>query len=204
MEARVRAMNRPVLVLNSRWEPIHTTSIKEAIGLIAKGSARVIDPATYARHDLFSWHDVSRARRALNGRMIRSQHLALVPPEVVVLTTYEGRAERSVVFSRRNIFKRDRYTCQFCGAQPGPGELTVDHVFPKSRGGRSTWENCVLACVACNKRKADRTPQEAGMRLRRTPKKPTWKALAQVAPKLRCESWEAFLGRAYWEVELEP
>ena len=203
MEA-LKALDRTCLVLNRHWQPIQTTSVKDAIGLVAKGSAFVIDPATFERHDLLSWGEVSKATEAVGDGLIRSQHLAIVPPEVVVLTAYEGRGERSVVFSRKNIFKRDRYTCQYCGKQPGPEELTIDHVMPRSRGGTSTWENCLLACVECNKRKADKTPEEAKMPPRKAPKKPSWKTLSQVHPKARRESWEQFLGRAYWEVELEP
>lgn len=203
MEA-AQALDRTCLVLNRHWSPIQTTSVKDAIGLVAKGSAFVINPATYERHDLLSWGDVSKAQEAVSSAMIRSQHLAILPPEVIVLVAYEGRGERSVVFSRKNIFKRDRYTCQYCGKQPGPEELTIDHVMPRSRGGTSTWDNCLLACVECNKRKADKTPDEAKMPMRKVPKKPSWKTLAQVHPKMRRESWEQFLGRAYWEIELEP
>ena len=203
MEA-LKALDRTCLVLNRHWQPIQTASVKDAIGLVAKGSAFVIDPATFERHNLLSWGEVSKAMQVVGDGLIRSQHLAIVPPEVVVLTAYEGRGERSVIFSRKNIFKRDRYTCQYCGKQPGPEELTIDHVMPRSRGGTSTWENCLLACVECNKRKADKTPEEAKMPARKVPKKPSWKTLAQVHPKARRESWEQFLGRAYWEVELEP
>jgi 5-methylcytosine-specific restriction endonuclease McrA len=197
-------LQRPALVLNRNWAPVRTTSVKEAISLLAKGSALVIEPETYRTHDLRSWTDVSRAQAALAEAVVRSARMALVAPEVVLLRSYAGLGERSVVFSRKNLFKRDRYTCQYCASQPGPEELTVDHVVPRSQGGRSTWENCVLACVACNKRKADRTPERAGMALRRAPRKPSWKALAQVSPRERRESWEKFLSRAYWEVELEP
>ncbi len=204
MQTAEKMLDRPVLVLNKRWEAIQTASVREAIGLVAKGSAFVIDPTTYERHDLMSWNDASKAAAVVGKLVVRSQHLALVAPEVVVLNDYEGRGERSVVFSRKNIFKRDRYACQYCGTQPGPEELTIDHVFPKSRGGLSTWENCLLACVECNKIKANRTPAEAGMPPRKTPKKPTWTTLYQISPRLRRESWEQFLGRAYWEVELQP
>lgn len=203
MEA-VRLLERPVLVLNKNWNPIQTTSVREALGKVSAGQAFIIEPESYQRHDLLSWNDVSKAAQALKEPVIRSQHLALVAPEVIVLTAYQGMGERSVVFSRRNLFKRDRYTCQYCGCQPGPQELTVDHIQPKSRGGKSSWENCVLACVECNKLKANRTPAEAKMKLRKTPRKPSWKTLAQVHPRQRRESWEQFLGRAYWEVELEP
>jgi 5-methylcytosine-specific restriction endonuclease McrA len=197
-------LERPALVLNRTWTPIQLTSVREAIGLVAKGSACIIEPVTFRTHDLKTWNDVSRARAAIGGEVIRSKHLALLPPEVVLLTSYEGLGERSVVFSRKNLFKRDRYTCQYCGAQPGPESLTVDHVRPRSRGGASTWENCVLACLECNRRKADRTPEQAGLALRKAPRKPSWRTLAHVPPRLRRESWEQFLSRAYWEIELEP
>lgn len=203
MTAAVAVLTRPVLVLNRYWAPIQVTSVKEAIGLVAKGSAKIIDPTDFSAVDLVTWNDVSRAREKHEGSVIRSQRLALVPPEVIVLNKYDGQGEKSVVFSRKNLFKRDKYTCIYCGVQPGPEELTIDHVFPKSRGGISSWENCALACIECNKRKSNRTPEEAGMKLRRAPKKPSWKTLAYVHPKDRKESWEAFLSRAYWEIELE-
>jgi len=203
MTAAAAVLTKPCLVLNRHWAPIQVTSVKEAIGLVAKGSAKIIDPTDFSAVDLVTWHDVSRARDKHEGSVIRSQRLALVPPEVIVLSKYDGQGEKSVVFSRKNLFKRDKYTCMYCGVQPGPEELTIDHVFPKSRGGISSWENCVLACIECNKRKANRTPEEAGMKLRRAPKKPSWKTLAHVHPKDRKESWEAFLSRAYWEIELE-
>lgn len=201
---RLALLERPALVLNRAWTPIQVTSAREAISLVAKGSALIIEPVTYQTHDLRTWNDVSKAKARFEGETIRSARLALVPPEVILLKAYPGFGERSVVFSRRNIFKRDRHTCQYCGAQPGPEALTIEHVLPRSKGGVSSWENCVLACVACNKRKADRTPEQAGMKLRTVPRKPSWKTLAHVSPRERRESWAQFLSRAYWEVELEP
>jgi 5-methylcytosine-specific restriction endonuclease McrA len=199
-----QVLQRPTLVLNRRWTPIRTTPVQDAIGLVAKGTAFIIEPESFETHDLASWNDVSRARLRFGDLAIRSPRLVLVPPEVILLTTYDGQGGRAVVFSRKNLFKRDRYTCQYCGIQPGPEELTVDHVVPRSRGGVSSWENCVLACVECNKVKADRSPEKAGLKLRRSPKKPTWKALVQVPARDRRESWDKFLSRAYWEIELEP
>jgi hypothetical protein len=108
----------------------------------------------------------------------------------------------AVTFSRRNIFKRDRYVCQYCGAQPGTGELTIDHVVPRSQGGASSWTNYVLACVACNKRKADRTPRGAGMTLRREPIRPTWKPV-YADQHARLESWSKFVSDVYWNAQLE-
>lgn len=200
-----KVLGEPVLVLNKRWVPIHTTSVQDAISLVAKGSAFILEPDTGERHELISWNDVSRAKKSLgDGVMIRSSRLALLPPEIIILSKYEDQAARTVVFSRRNLFKRDKYTCQYCGAQPGPESLTIDHVVPRSKGGKSTWENSVLACMPCNKKKADKTVEQAGMRLRRPPRKPSWKVLVHVSPKMMRESWERFLDRAYWDVELEP
>lgn len=199
-----KVLERQVLVLNQRWVPIKTKTVKDAIAIVAKGNARIIEPETYATHDLVSWNDVSKARAAVGDLMIRSARMALLPPEVIQLTSYTGVGQRTVVFSRKNLFKRDRYTCQYCGSQPGTEELTIDHLIPRSRGGKSVWENAVLACVACNAKKADRTPEQAGMKLRKVPIKPSWKTLVQVHPTERRQSWDQFLGEAYWNVELEP
>ena len=204
MEA-LKALERPALVLNKNWTPIQTTTVKEAISLVAKGSARILEPDTFEMHDLTSWNTASALRAKLGEDVvIRSSHLAIVPPEVIILTQYDKLAQRSVVFSRKNLFKRDRYTCQYCGKQPGPDALTIDHIVPRSKGGTSTWENCVLACIECNKQKADLSLDKCGLKLRKKPVKPSWKVLMQIHPKVRRQSWDQFLSQAYWEVELEP
>jgi 5-methylcytosine-specific restriction endonuclease McrA len=107
-----------------------------------------------------------------------------------------------VTFCRRNVFKRDHSTCQYCGVRPGNQELTIDHVIPRSLGGQTTWENCVLSCVACNARKANRTPERAGMKLRRTPFRPAWKPFYHTST-VRIASWSRFLSEAYWNVALD-
>jgi 5-methylcytosine-specific restriction endonuclease McrA len=108
----------------------------------------------------------------------------------------------AVTFSRRNVFKRDHNTCQYCGVQPGSEELTIDHVVPRAQGGVSSWTNCVLACMACNKHKADRTPEQAKMRLRKPPVRPAWKPL-YAAHSVTIASWSKFISEAYWNVELQ-
>lgn len=199
------ALRQPTLVLNSNWRPIQTTTSRMAITLVAKGAALIIDPETYEVHDLDSWHACSEVRHRFTEQRIRSMRLDLSPPEVILLTHYRGQGDQSVTFSRLNLYRRDLYTCQYCGAQPGTRELTIDHVVPRSRAGKSTWENCVVACVECNKRKAARTPAEAGMNLRQTPLKPRWSAIARLPHGNRTrESWKRFLSEAYWKAELEP
>ena len=197
-------LNFPTLVLNRNWTPLQTTTCKEAIALVAKGSAHIVDPTTYEIHDLDSWHAASKATERFGNERIRSTFLSLAPPEVIVLSIYEGIGNRTVVFSRRNLFKRDQYSCQYCGKHPGLKNLTIDHVNPRSKGGKSTWENCVLACVKCNTRKGGRTPSEARMRILKKPRQPTWESVSDVLTTARRESWKKFISRAYWEVELEP
>ena len=113
------------------------------------------------------------------------------------------RVSERVPFSRRNIYKRDRFQCQYCGTRTPIGELTIDHVLPRARGGRSTWENCVLACLRCNRRKGHRLPSEAGLQLRRPPREPHWSPCISIPLAKRRASWEQFVSEQYWNVELE-
>ena len=199
----VAVLERPTLVLNRDWYPLLTTTTRQALGLVSCGAAKIVDPVTYVVHDLESWDAVTRAGERFERGRIRSMRLCLAPPEVVVLTRYKGIGSRTIVFSRRNLYRRDRYTCQYCGVRPGTSALTIDHVLPRSRGGTSSWENCVLACFRCNGKKGACTPKEARMRLPRAPEKPRWSAV-RIPVGERCESWSHFISRAYWDVELEP
>jgi 5-methylcytosine-specific restriction endonuclease McrA len=158
-----------------------------------------VDPADY---QTYTWEDWSKLRPRGDERFIQAVRFRLRVPEVITLTDYDRLPSAAVAFSRRNIFKRDHYTCQYCGRQPGNEELTIDHVVPRSQGGQSRWDNCVLACLACNHRKADRTPQQAGMRLRKAPAQPKWNPL-YAAHEVRIESWSKFISEAYWNVRLE-
>ena len=113
-------------------------------------------------------------------------------PEVITLSHYDRLPNTAVTFSRRNVAKRDHYICQYCGAQPGAESITIDHVQPRSQGGTSTWTNCVAACEHCNAKKGDRTPDQAGMRLRRRPVRPEWKPF-YATQGARIESWARFM-----------
>jgi 5-methylcytosine-specific restriction endonuclease McrA len=194
-----KILNRPTLVLNRNWQPVNVAPVARALVLVWNESARVVDPRDY---QLYGWQDWSVLKPAEGEAFIQAIRLRLRVPEVIVLAQYDRLPSAAVSFSRRNIFKRDHYTCQYCGSQPGGEELTIDHVVPRSQNGQSTWDNCVLACVACNKRKADRTPQEARMKLRGQPVRPRWSPL-YARRGLRIASWAKFVSEAYWNVELE-
>ncbi len=105
--------------------------------------------------------------------MVRSPSLTLRTPAVVRLTQASSSRKNKVRFSRTNVFTRDGFRCQYCGEKRSPGDLNYDHVVPRQRGGKTTWENIVTSCYGCNDKKGSRTPEEACMKLRRKPFRPT-------------------------------
>ena len=188
------------LVLNKSWAPISTTSLRRAVSMLFNERARIIEPDSYAT---FTWEDWSKLRPQVDDDKFAAGEVFFRVPEIILLSEYNKLPRPKVHFSRRNLYKRDQMTCQYCGAMPGSAELNIDHVLPRSQGGQSTWENCVLSCIPCNSKKANRTPEQAGMKLRKKPKKPRldmFKINGIVKP---IKSWEAFLGEAFWSVELE-
>lgn len=195
----VTTLTRPTLVLNRVWQPVGVTPVSRAVTLVIAERARIVDPTSYQQ---YSWADWSQLIPREDELFVQAVTFRIRVPEVITLTEYDHVPRNVVAFSRRNIYKRDRYTCQYCGCQPGSKELTIDHVHPRSRGGTSTWENCVLACLPCNKRKADRTPTEAHMPLRKGPVRPKWSPL-YAHRGARIENWSKFISEVYWTIELD-
>lgn len=163
-------LERKTLVLNRSWIPITLTTVRRAVVLLASGSARAVHPATYEVAGWDRWIEQGPLERG----HLRGVDFQLPVPEVIVLDGYNGQPNRAVSFSRRNVYRRDGHRCTYCGATPPSGELTIDHVVPRARGGTTDWENCVTACMRCNARKADRTPHQAGMSLSVPPRPPRW------------------------------
>ena len=192
-------LERPTLVLNKNWQPVNVAPVARALVMLWNESARVVDPDDFR---LYSWTDWMHLRPRDGEPFLQAVTFRMRVPEVLTLNRYERPRETAVTFSRRNIFKRDHATCQYCGGRPGSSELTIDHLLPRAQGGVSRWDNCVLACVACNSRKANRTPEQAGMKLAKRPIRPSWKPL-YAGSGIRIESWSKFLSEAYWNVTLE-
>lgn len=144
-------MMRKVLLLNASYEALGLVNIPRAVRLVWKGSAEVIE---------------------LDGcRVLRSQNFVFPAPSVIRLIEYidvRGRQGRSST-KRSRILARDRYRCQYCGQKGGAFDLTIDHIVPRSRGGRTAAENLCAACLGCNQRKGNRTPEEARMPLLANP-----------------------------------
>jgi 5-methylcytosine-specific restriction endonuclease McrA len=191
-----------VLVLNRVYQPVHVTSVRRAFTLLYQGAARAIDEE-FKLFDFASWSALSAAAHQDSigtvGRRIRV-------PRVIVLLAYERLPRARVRFSRFNIYARDGSTCQYCGRRFARAELNLDHVVPRSRGGTTSWENVVCSCVPCNLRKGGRTPEEAGMRLRRAPARPRWTPVFRSAARRALyREWRPFLtlaDAAYWNAEL--
>lgn len=189
-------LNRSVLVLNKSWQPVHVQRVANAICKIWLGTARVVDPHDYSQ---YTWDDWACMEPEDDDPVINLVGMKIRVPEVITLLDYSKVPNATVAFSRKNLFTRDRWTCQYCGKKSR--ELTVDHIVPKSQGGVSKFMNCVAACVRCNHRKANKTPQQARMRLLNEPKIPRWR------PTFHCgivlDSWEKFIDAMYWNVPLE-
>jgi len=196
----VALLNSNVLVLNRSWMAIHIANVRRAMGLVYQGMAKVVSPDDFATYDFEDWKELSQAAES---NYICTVNFKIKVPEIIVLSFFNGMFRQEVRFSRHNIFERDKNRCQYCGRKFGKTDLTIDHVIPRSKGGKDTWQNMVLACVPCNIRKGNRTPHEADMGLIRTPSKPAW--VPFLGAKLGAvgrESWQKFVDMAYWNVEL--
>jgi len=192
------ALNRHVLVLNKAWVAIGTTTVKEAIILMSRSSAEGLCTASYTTHTWEEWvSDTSNLPEIKH--FIKTPSLSIPAPEIIRLTNY-GDVHRTVVkYSSTGIYRRDNYTCQYCKQRKKREDLSIDHVIPQSRGGKTSWLNCVAACFKCNNKKGDRTPQEAGFALARQPYRPNWNPVIQVRDELRPESWKKTgLVKAKW------
>ena len=132
-------LHRPTLVLNRNWQPVGVATVARALVKVFNDTARVVDPDDYR---VYAWNDwQALVPREDEEFVLAGRERRLRVPEVVTLTAYDRVPANLVTFSRRNVFKRDRYTCQYCGCQPGSEELTIDHVVPRAQGGTSRWDN---------------------------------------------------------------
>ena len=167
-------LRSPVLVLNASYEPIHVCAARRALVLLFKGVAQAEESG---------------------AALMRSARAAVPVPSVIRLLEYRRIPRQTRALSRKNILIRDHYTCQYCGRKGVAGELTLDHVLPRSRGGSTSWENLVAACRPCNNRKGDRLPEEARMPLSRRPKPFTLHTSRSLMRQLgsQQENWRKYL-----------
>jgi 5-methylcytosine-specific restriction endonuclease McrA len=196
-------LTSPVLVLNRLWQAVNICSAERAFALLYQGHAQVVDASAggFQTHNFQQWREVSETYDGQD--VVNTVTWKIRVPKVILLLMFDRLPKKEVKFTRHNIFERDHNTCQYCGEHFDRRELNLDHVMPRDRGGQTTWENIVCSCIPCNSRKANRTPQEAGLKLVRKPKRPKWRPFLEFQfSKTRDDSWKHFLDLAYWNVEL--
>lgn len=218
---------RQVLVLNRSWAAVGTSTLADAITMLFKTykdgtpKARIIDP--HQDFALYDWSDWSKLKVEEGKPHIRGVNDTFRIPEIILLSRYDKMFMPKTNFSRRTLYEMYNNQCQYCGDRPGRSELTIDHVLPKSLGGKTTWENCSIACIRCNMQKADRLLKDcrkelvskevakrwhgpSPMRLLTEPKRPKQR-LFGVNKKYAYKSWSTFIdglvSELYWDCELE-
>jgi 5-methylcytosine-specific restriction endonuclease McrA len=202
-------LNGSVLVLNRFYMAVHVVSVRRALGLLYRELAEVIniEDGQYANYDFEAWVEMSQFIYAeieeSSGEenededrdWIRSVNFPIQVPRVIRLSFYDKVPKLTLRFNRRNLFGRDKNTCQYCGVVKPLAQLSFDHVVPTSRGGETSWENVVCCCLKCNGKKGDKLPSEANMNLIKKPVRPRHNPLVTVRlnnPKY--EMWRTFLG----------
>jgi 5-methylcytosine-specific restriction endonuclease McrA len=166
-------LGSPVLVLNQNHEPLNITSARRAVTLLLLGKAETIES---------------------DSKVVRSEHLELKLPSVVRLAYYVKRPVPQLKLARKSILARDRHTCQYCGRKESP--MTIDHVIPRNRGGKTDWDNVVCCCLKCNSKKGDRLPHEVGLTLKRQPFRPKYVPyinLSKFMAACKEQKWRAYL-----------
>jgi 5-methylcytosine-specific restriction endonuclease McrA len=200
------AIERHVLVLNRLWQAVNVCTVDRALSLLFTGHAQVVheDGGDFSTFNFSQWCDFSNAADFdAQEDAVRSISIRIRIPRIILLLFFDRMPNKEVKFTRQNVFERDKNTCQYCGHKFDRKDLNLDHVVPRQHGGLTAWTNVVCSCVPCNSRKGNRTPEEAGLRLIRKPKKPRWRPFLEVQfAKSHDHSWRHFLDLAYWNVEL--
>ena len=208
------ALNANVLVLNRYYQAIRVINVRRAFSLLCRELAEVVHIEKDARgesrwqnFDFDEWQELSTLKAEFEPDehdWIHTVRFQIAVPRIIRLLGYDKLPRQEVKFNRRNIYARDSNRCQYCGKRMPTTELSLDHVVPKSQGGKSSWTNIVCCCVRCNVKKGGRTPEQAHMHLTTKPIKPKRSPVINI--KLadeRYSSWKQFLDTAYWTVELK-
>ena len=164
-------LDSSVLVLNRNFQPVNVTTVRRAFTLLYQGNAKAIN-RHYETFDFETWSELSAEVHSKD--VVHTITRALRVPRVIILQVYDRLPHLHVRFSRQNIYLRDKNTCQYCGEKKARHELNLDHVVPRSQGGRTSWTDVVCSCIECNLYKGGRTPEQAGMQLLNRPTRPRW------------------------------
>ena len=185
------------LVLNRLWQAVNVVGVERAFSLLALEHAQVIyaEDGSFRVFDGAGWFAFSKDLETAPGsRVIRTVSQQVVVPTVLILRGYDRMLMQEMKFNRQNLLERDDFRCQYCGKNFPVKELNMDHVVPRDRGGRTSWENVVISCIKCNSKKSNRSPKEAGMRLLKEPKRPPRRPfMSSLYGKPMEETWTHFI-----------
>lgn len=186
-----------VLVLNRLWQAVNIVGVQRAFALLLQDHAQVIHTGdgSFRMLDASGWLALSEEEDPAEGEAcIATVRMRIRVPKVLLLRRYDRLPLQEVKFTRENLFERDNHCCQYCGRKCAVNDLNLDHVIPRDRGGRTSWENIVTSCIACNARKANRLPHQANMHLIRKPERPRWRPFVTTLRDQEYDSdWDHFL-----------
>ncbi|MEM9399071.1 MAG: HNH endonuclease [Verrucomicrobiota bacterium] len=197
-------LTQNVLVLNRLWQVVNVCSVRRAFCLLYSGHAQVVDSSTgnYQTFDFDEWQ-IASENPSLDGEITNTVNFKIKVPHIIVLMVFDRLPRKEVKLTRNNVFERDNYTCQYCGKKMDKKHLNIDHVIPRDKNGKTTWENVVTSCIPCNTRKGNKLHHEIGMRLLSQPKRPRTRPFVTMSfTQNHPESWRHFLDLSSWKVEM--
>lgn len=183
-------LNDKVLILNKSWIAIRIKNVKHAIKLVSRQRAFIVDTESFA---IYSWNEWVKFNVSDNDKYIVSTSGKIKCPEVLVLSSYNKLPKSKPRLTKKNIFIRDGYKCQYSGEKVTKKTADIDHVVPKSKGGKTTWDNLVVCSKKINRLKSNKTIQEVGLELIQKPKEPNFRNVL-IDPNMKIpDSWLNFL-----------
>lgn len=182
-----------VLILNKYWIPINTTTPKHSFALMFSDNAKaiLIEEDKVVPLDWNDWVNVNPSEK---DRKIKTVRGYIKIPSIIVLNYYDKIPRQTIKFTQKNLWERDNFTCQYTGKKVNKTNGNIDHIIPKAQGGKTSWENCVIAHKEINAIKADRTPEQAGLKLLKKPSTPKLMPVSfYIRNKEEIEDWNLFL-----------
>ena len=183
-------IKKPVLVLNKGWVAIRVKTVQDAIKLVFRERALFVEVDDY---EVYNWEKWVLLPIKEQNKIIQTTKNCIRRPEIIVLTNYNKIPSYNVKLTRKNLFIRDNFTCQYTGKKVDFNDADIDHVIPLSKGGKNTWNNLVVASKKINRKKGNKTNGEAGLKLLKKPVKPRYREL-MIDPRMKIpESWKNFI-----------
>lgn len=194
-----------VLVLNRNFFAIQVVTWRRALRLVYLDHAEVVDE-DYRTYNFANWCQLSNIMHSHSAGFVHTPRIRIAIPEVIALKFYDRIPFKEIKFTRKNIYEHYNYRCCYCGKKYRSTELNLDHVIPRSRGGKTDWNNVVTSCISCNLKKGGSLPEEKNMKLVIKPTKPDIKTSLSIIfrPPVKIKSsWQKFIDNVYWNIELE-